>query len=61
MTSAKLQHELTARNLNPSEAARVLRIARSTLYRYFTGETTITPDRAELIRLRLADYDAGRT
>lgn len=61
MTPATLQHELTTRNLQPSEAAGVLGVARSTLHRWLHGEMAIPPHRETDIRKRLADRDAAIT
>lgn len=57
MSPEALQSELQTRSLTPSEAAGVLGIARSTLYRYLTGETAIPAHRADSIRVRLAHWD----
>lgn len=61
MTPDTLRAELKARDLSIRRAAPVLRVHYCTIRDYLSGRRNICPDRAELIRLRLADYDAGRT
>jgi len=57
MTPSDLQSLLDKRGLRTQDAARVLRIDRTMLWRLLKGERSITADRADLIRMRLAEYD----
>jgi len=57
MTPSDLQSLLDARGLRTKDSARVLRIDRTMLWRLLNGERSITADRADLIRMRLAEYD----
>ena len=58
MTPTNLQHELDQRGLGTYQAAPVLRLSRSYIWMLLHGQRNITAERAELIRLRLAEYDA---
>jgi len=58
MTPENLETELMQRSLGPWQAAKVLGLDHSMVWRLLHGARNITPERAELIRLRLAEYDA---
>lgn len=58
MTPKQLRNELDKRGLSQTEAARVLGIDRTYLWMLLQGRRNITRDRADLIRMRLAEYDA---
>lgn len=60
MNGEELQAELHRRNLTHAQAADVLGVSRVSVTRYCTNATTITDDRADLIRLRLDQYDRER-
>ena len=61
MTGDELNRELRALALGPSEAARVLRVSRSTMWRWLNGKMTITDLRAADIRYRLALYKGAQS
>jgi len=58
MTPDELKAELDCRNLGPWQAASVIGLSYPMVWRILNGQRGITSDRAELIRLRLAEYDA---
>lgn len=57
MTPQELRKEMDERNLTLNRAAFVLKVDRQTVWRYLHGVRSITDDRAELIRLRLDQFD----
>ena len=61
MTGDELNRELRALALGPSEAARVLRVSRSTLWRWINQGMTIPDIRAQDIRYRLALYKGAQS
>ena len=60
MTADELQCELTRRGLSVRRAAAVLELDPSYLWRLLSGQRPIGRDRADLIQMRLADYDRSQ-
>jgi len=61
MTPKQFQRALKRRRLSLTDAARVLGMSRRNVAYLKSGEVTITPSRADSIRVRLDKYDAEGT